>query len=407
VEGESSGLCDSLHLGVGRLPYIFAVRPVDDDRAVPLGGGAGQVGRLQLAGDGKVRRNASELGHVGATLTWLAWEARFRALAASRFGAHQDVGMLALAVRRLLVAIPTLIAIVAAAFLLMKAAPGGPFTAERQLQPEIEQRLKAKFGLDLPVEQQLVRYLFGSEEGGGLVRGDFGPSMTYKDKTVLDIIAEGAPTSAILGFGAMVLALFVGGSLGIIAALRQNKIQDYAVMALAIAGVCLPPLVVGPVMQLFFGVQLGILPSQGLHRDEFGVIYLLLPIITLSLPLVAIISRLMRASMIEALRSNAIRTARAKGLPEMQVILRHALPIALLPIVSYVGPALAGVMAGSFVIETVYQLPGIGKQFVYAAGQRDYTLVMGVVLIYSFLIILLNLGADLMYRVLDPRARTA
>ncbi len=316
--------------------------------------------------------------------------------------------MLALAVRRLLVAIPTLIAIVAAAFLLMKAAPGGPFTTERQLPPEIEQRLEAKFGLNLPIEQQLARYLFGGNDGGGgLIRGDFGPSMTYKDKTVMEIIAEGAPTSAILGFGAMALALLMGGGLGIIAALRQNKIQDYAVMALAIAGVCLPPLVVGPVFQLLFGVQWELLPSQGLHRDEYGVVYLILPIITLALPLIAIISRLMRASMIEALRSNAIRTARAKGLPETQVILRHALPIALLPIVSYVGPALAGVMAGSFVIETVYQLPGIGKQFVYAAGQRDYTLVMGVVLIYSFLIIFLNLAADLMYRVLDPRARTA
>jgi oligopeptide transport system permease protein len=178
-------------------------------------------------------------------------------------------------------------------------------------------------------------------------------------------------------------------------------------MALAIAGVCLPPLVVGPVMQLFFGVQLEWFPSQGLFRDEFALPYLVLPIVTLSLPLIAIVSRLMRASMIEAMRSNAIRTARAKGLPEAQVIWRHALPIAILPVVSYVGPALAGVMAGSFVIETVYQLPGIGKQFVYAAQQRDYTLVMGVVLIYSFLIILMNLAADIMYRVLDPRTRTA
>ncbi|MBL8530128.1 MAG: ABC transporter permease subunit [Hyphomonadaceae bacterium] len=309
--------------------------------------------------------------------------------------------MLALAVRRLLVAIPTLLAIVAAAFVLMQAAPGGPFTKERQMPPEIERRLVAKYGLDLPIQEQLARYL------GGLVVGDFGPSMTYKDKTVIEIIAEGAPTSAILGLGAMALALLVGGGLGVMAALRQNRLQDYAVMALAIAGVCLPPLVVGPIMQLFFGVQWGLLPSQGLHRDEFGLAYLILPIITLSLPLIAIISRLMRASMIEALRSNAIRTARAKGLPEFQVIWRHALPIALLPVVSYVGPALAGVMAGSFVIETVFQLPGIGKQFVLAAQQRDYTLVMGVVLIYSFLIILLNLAADLMYRVLDPRARTA
>jgi oligopeptide transport system permease protein len=178
-------------------------------------------------------------------------------------------------------------------------------------------------------------------------------------------------------------------------------------MAFAIAGVCLPALVVGPLAQLFFGVQLRILPSSGLHRDEFGVIYLLLPVLALALPLIAVISRLMRASMIEALRSNAIRTARAKGLPEWRVILRHALPIALLPIVSYAGPALAGVMSGSFVIETVFQLPGIGRQFVLAAQQRDYTLVMGVVLVYSVLIILLNLAADLFYRVLDPRARSA
>jgi oligopeptide transport system permease protein len=191
------------------------------------------------------------------------------------------------------------------------------------------------------------------------------------------------------------------------AALRQNKAQDYVVMAVAIAGVCLPPLVVGPLLQLWLGIELHWFPTQGLHRDEYGIRYLILPILTLGLPLTAIVSRLMRASMIEAMRSNAIRTARAKGLPELQVVLRHALPIAILPIVSYAGPALAGVMAGSFVVETVYGLPGIGKQFVLAAQQRDYTLVMGVVLVYSFLIILLNLAADLMYRVLDPRARLA
>jgi oligopeptide transport system permease protein len=315
--------------------------------------------------------------------------------------------MLAQAVRRLVVAIPTLLAIITAAFILMHLAPGGPFTKERQMPPEIERRLQAEYGLDLPIGQQLIRYVFGTDEGGGLVRGDLGPSMTYKDKTVADIIAEGAPTSLVLGLGAMTFALLVGGFLGVMAALRQNHTQDYVVMAIAIAGVCLPPLVVGPLLQLYFGVEWGILPTQGLFRDEFGLRYLILPILTLALPLTAIVSRLMRASMIEAMRSNAIRTARAKGLPEAQVIFKHALPIALLPIVSYTGPALAGVMAGSFVVETVYGLPGIGKQFVLAAQQRDYTLVMGVVLVYSFLIILLNLAADLMYRVLDPRARTA
>lgn len=315
--------------------------------------------------------------------------------------------MLAQAVRRLALAIPTLLAIVAAAFVLMHLAPGGPFTSERQVPQEIERRLEAEYGLDLPLGQQLLRYLVGTERGGGLIRGDLGPSMTYKDKNVGDIIAEGAPTSAILGLSAMTLALVVGSFLGVIAALRQNKAQDYLIMALAIAGVCLPPLVVGPIMQLFFGVQWQILPTAGLHRDEYGLRYLILPIFTLSLPIIAVVSRLMRASMIEALRSNAIRTARAKGLPEAQVIWRHALPIAMLPIVSYAGPALAGVMAGSFVIETVFALPGIGKQFVLAAQQRDYTLVMGVVLIYSLLIILLNLAADLTYRALDPRSRTA
>jgi oligopeptide transport system permease protein len=308
--------------------------------------------------------------------------------------------MLAQAVRRLIVAIPTLLAIITAAFVLMHLAPGGPFAKERQMPPEIERRLVAKYGLDLPIERQLTRYV------GGLLRGDLGPSMTYKDKNVVDIIAEGAPTSAILGIGAMALALLVGVGFGVMAGLRQNKAQDYLVMAFAIGGVCLPPLVVGPLMQLLFGVQLHLLPTAGLFRDEFGLRYLILPILTLSLPMIAVISRLMRASMIEALRSNPIRTARAKGLPEADVVWRHALPIAMLPIVSYAGPALAGVMAGSFVIETVFQLPGIGRQFVLAAQQRDYTLVMGVVLVYSFLIILFNLAEDLMYRVLDPRTRT-
>lgn len=309
--------------------------------------------------------------------------------------------MLRQILRRLITAIPTLLAIVIAAFVLMHLAPGGPFTKERQMPPEIERRLLAEYNLDQPIHEQLLRYL------GGLARGDLGPSMTYKDKEVVDIIAEGAPTSAILGFSAMALALVVGCALGVYAAMRQNRGEDYAVMALAILGVCLPPLVMGPVMQLVFGVQLHWLPTQGLYRDEYGLVYLFLPILTLALPLIAVISRLMRASMIEALRSNAIRTARAKGLPERAVVWRHALPAALLPVVSYAGPALAGVLAGSFVVETVFALPGIGKQFVLAAQQRDYTLVMGVVIVYAILIILFNLIADLSYRWLDPRARSA
>jgi oligopeptide transport system permease protein len=224
---------------------------------------------------------------------------------------------------------------------------------------------------------------------------------------VADVIAEGAPTSAILGVSALALALLVGGGLGVIGALRRNKAEDYLVMAIAIAGVCLPPLVLGPVAQFLFGVHLRWLPTSGLHRDEYSVAVLVLPVLALSMPLIAVISRSMRAGMIEALRLPAIRTARAKGMPEAQVILRHALPIALAPIVSYAGPALVGVMAGSLVIETVFQLPGVGRQFLIAAGQRDYTVIMGVVLVYSLLVVALNLVADMMRRSLDPAGRAA
>ena len=308
--------------------------------------------------------------------------------------------MLVLFLRRLAFAVPTILCIIAIAFALMHAAPGGPFTRERQVPPEIEHRLEVKYGLDLPLPQQFARYV------GALARGDLGPSMSYKDKSVADIIAEGAPTSAILGIGAMTLALLIGAGLGVMAALRQNRPQDYAVMGLAILGVCLPPLVMGPLLQMQFGIAWPLFPTAGLYHDEFGVRYLVLPILTLALPYIAIISRLMRASMIETMRSNAIRTARAKGLPERLVIFRHALPIALLPVISYVGPALAGVLAGSFVVETVFQLPGIGKQFVIAAAQRDYTVVMGVVLVYATMIIAFNLLADMSYRLLDPRTRT-
>jgi oligopeptide transport system permease protein len=309
--------------------------------------------------------------------------------------------MLAQIVRRLLIGVPTLLIVIAATFFLMHAAKGGPFDRERQLPPEIERRLLAEYNLDKPVGEQLGLYLLQ------LVRGDFGPSMTYKDKDVVDIISEGFPTSALLGVSAVSLALLIGGALGTMAALRQNRPQDYAVMALALVGVCLPPLVIGPIFKLVFGETFKLLPSVGLNRDEYTVQHLVLPVLTLALPQIAIVSRLMRASMIESMRSNAIRTARAKGLPEAQVVWRHALPSAVLPVVSYLGPALAGVLAGSFVIETVFQLPGIGRQFVIGALSRDYTLVMGVVILYSSLLIVMNILVDALYGVLDPRSRPA
>lgn len=307
--------------------------------------------------------------------------------------------MFAQAVRRLFAAVPALLCVVVGSFFLMHAAPGGPFSKERQVPPEIERRLLAAYGLDLTFGQQLQRYV------SGLARGDLGPSMVYKDKDVLDMLEEGAPTSAVLGFGAMTFALLVGAALGALAAVRRNKAQGVLVMGVAMAGVCLPPLVAGPLAQMLFGVQWNLLPTSGLYRDEFRIDYFILPLLALSLPIIAIVSRLMRESMIEALGSNAIRTARAKGLPEAQVIWRHALPVALLPVISIVGPALAGVMAGSLVIETVFQLPGIGRQFVLAAAQRDYPLVMGVAVTYSALVIVFNLAADFTNRALDPRAR--
>ncbi len=307
--------------------------------------------------------------------------------------------MLAQIVRRLLIAIPTMFVIIAAAFFLMRAAPGGPFDGERQVPAEIEQRLLAAYDLDKPVPQQFLLYL------GKLAHGDFGPSMKYKDKDVADIIAEGLPTSLIIGAFAMILALGVGSSLGVWAALRQNRPEDYVAMSFAVAGVCLPPLVLAPLFSLVFAVQLHWLPSGGLFRDSYTISHLLLPVVALALPQIAIISRLMRASMIEAMRSNAIRTARAKGLPEAKVIWRHALPVAMIPIVSYLGPAISTVLTGGFVIETVFQLPGIGKQFTIAALQRDYTLVMGVVILYAGLIIFFNMMSDVLYGALDPRAR--
>ncbi len=293
-----------------------------------------------------------------------------------------------------------MLVIIAASFFLMHAAPGGPFDRERQLQPEIEARVKAAYDLDKPVAQQLVIYF------GKILHGDLGPSLKYKDKSVADIIGEGLPTSILIGVAAIILAVSVGVSLGTLAALFQNRWQDFSVMGLALLGVCLPPLVMGPLLQLGLSVQLDWLPTAGLSRDQYAFRNLLLPVVTLSLPQIAIVSRLTRASMIEALRSNAVRTARAKGLPERRVISAHALPIAILPVVSYLGPAIAGVITGSFVIESVFALPGIGRQFIIGALQRDYPLVMGVVILYAALIILLNLGADLLYRALDPRTRT-
>jgi oligopeptide transport system permease protein len=299
--------------------------------------------------------------------------------------------------RRLLVAIPTLLVVITLAFFMMRAAPGGPFDSDRRLPAEIERNVMARYGMNRPLPAQYLAYL------QGVARGDLGPSLKYKDKTVLEILKENAPVSLRLGGLAIALAAVVGVSLGVLAAARQNGGIDHAVMAVAVAGVCIPSFVTAPLLVLVFGSKLGWLPSGGWNGGAGA--NLVLPVLVLALPQVAIISRLTRAGMIEVLRSNYIRTARAKGLPEHRVILRHALRAALLPLVSYLGPACAGLLTGSLVVEQIFNLPGLGKFFVISALQRDYTVVMGMVILYAGLILVLNLAADVLYAALDPRVR--
>lgn len=307
--------------------------------------------------------------------------------------------MIGYALRRLLVAIPTIFVIITVAFFMMRAAPGNPFDGDRPMAPAIRERVLAAYDLDKPLFVQYVNYL------RDVAHGDLGPSLKYRDKTVLDILREGAPVSAVVGFSSLLLAIFVGSALGIIAALRQNRSGDFAVMAVALIGISVPPFVVGPVLQLLFGIHLGWLPTAGLDRGAITFERMIMPVVTLALPQIAILSRLMRASMIEVIRSNYIRTARAKGLSEIRVVLGHALRAAAPPLVSYIGPAAAALVTGSLVIEQVFQLPGIGRQFVIGAQQRDYTVVMGVVILYSSLIIMMNLVADMVLAWLDPKVR--
>lgn len=305
--------------------------------------------------------------------------------------------MLKYSLKRLLAAIPTLLILMTMAFFMMRAAPGGPFDTEKTLPAEIQANLDKKYHLDEPLIQQYGRYLLD------LVQGDFGPSFQYKDYTVNELIATGFPVSLRLGGIAVLLAFFIGSGIGIMAALRQNTATDYTLMAGAMTGISIPNFVFAPLLILIFAVYLQWLPAGGWNGGAFK--NTILPIIGLALPQIAYISRLMRGSMIEVLRGNAIRTARAKGLPEHIVILRHALKPALLPVISFLGPATAAILTGSVVIEQIFGIPGLGRYFVQGALNRDYTLVMGVVVFYGVLIILFNFIVDLLYAALDPRIR--
>ena len=305
--------------------------------------------------------------------------------------------MLRYATRRFLGALPTLFILIALAFFLIRVAPGGPFDSEKALTPEVEANLRAAYNLDEPLYQQFGRYVWG------LARADFGPSFQYRDYTVTELIMTGFPVSLRLGGMAIALALLVGITAGSLAALRQNTRTDYAVMSASMTGISIPNFVMAPLLILIFAVYLGWLPAGGL--GDGSPRNMVLPVIALALPQIAYISRLTRGSMIEVLRSNFIRTARAQGLPMRKIVLRHALKPALLPLVSYLGPATAAVITGSVVIEQIFGVPGLGRFFVQGALNRDYTLVMGVVVFYGVLIIAFNLLVDLAYAWLDPKVK--
>ena len=307
--------------------------------------------------------------------------------------------MLRFLARRLIVAIPTVWVVITVAFFMMRAAPGSPFDTDRKLPPEIRRNVEKKFGMNQPLAVQYAHYL------GGVVRGDFGPSLKYRDKSVMDVLRENYAVSLKLGLSAILIASFTGVGLGVMAALRQNQPADFLTVGVAIVGVTIPSFVTGPLLQLLFGSKLGILPIAG--WDNGALPNMILPVAILALPQIAIISRLTRAGMIEVMQSNYVRTARAKGLPELRIVSHHALRAALLPLVSYLGPACAGLLTGSLIVERIFNLPGLGKFFVISALQRDYTVVMGMVIFYAVLIVVLNLVADILYALLDPRVRLA
>jgi oligopeptide transport system permease protein len=305
--------------------------------------------------------------------------------------------MLAYAIRRIALLIPTLLVIITLSFLIIRLAPGGPFDEEQALPPAIKANLEAAYGLDAPLAKQYFRYVVG------LLHGDFGPSFKFRDVTVRELIAQGLLVSLGLGACAILLAILIGVPCGALAALRQNGAVDHAIRGVAMLGIALPGFVVGPLLALVFGLYLGWLPVAGWESGEAR--YMLLPIVTLALPVIAYVARLTRASFLEVMRANHIRTARAKGIGELRVIWRHALRPALIPVVSYLGPATAFVVTGSLVVETVFGLPGTGRYLVQGAINRDYTLVMGMIVVYGVITLLCNLVADLLYSWLDPRVR--
>ncbi len=297
---------------------------------------------------------------------------------------------------RLLQAIPVILAVITVTFFLVRVAPGGPFDGEKAVVPEVKAALEAQYRLDLPLWQQYTAYL------GDLAQGDLGPSFKYPGRSVNELIASGLPITAELGFYALLIAVLIGGLAGVIASLKPNTAQDYIPMSAAMIGICMPSFLLGPILLLVFGIYLEWLPVSGwgdLPGDK------ILPAITLGSTYAAYVARLSRAGMLEVLSQDYIRTARAKGLPEWQVVVRHALRGGMMPVVAFLGPAFAGVLSGSFVVETIFGIPGLGRFYVQAAFNRDYTMILGTTVFLSTLIVLFNLLSDILAAWMNPRLR--
>jgi oligopeptide transport system permease protein len=305
--------------------------------------------------------------------------------------------MLRYILHRVLQSIPTLLLIVTIAFVLLHAAPGGPFAADKAMLPEIRRSIEARYHLDEPLWRQYLRYL------DDLAHGDLGPSFQYRNTSVNQIIAGGFPVDLTIGLSAIAVALLVGIPMGLNAAWRRHTLWDRIPMALAVAGISVPVFVIAPLLVLIFAVQLHWLPAGDWVRGSPS--HLVLPVLALAFPYIAYVARIVRGSALEVLNTGYIRTARAKGLPAHRILVHHALRPSLVAVVSFLGPTTAGVITISIVVETVFGLPGIGRFFVTGALNRDYTLVLGITILYGTLIILFNLLADLCYAWIDPRVR--
>lgn len=305
--------------------------------------------------------------------------------------------MFKLIVKRIFEAIPTLLFLITISFFMMRLAPGSPFSGEKNLPPAVLANIEAKYNLNDPLWTQFFNYLLQ------LLQGDFGPSFKYKDHTINDLLAQNLWVSVELGVYAFIIAVVIGITVGVIAALRQNGILDYTLMTLAMVGVAVPSFVKAPLMVLIFAVTLKWLPAGGWNNGTF--INLVLPVTALSLSYIASIARLTRGSMIETLNSPFIRTARAKGLSTSKIVIKHALRPAMLPVISYLGPAFVGIITGSIVIEQVFGLPGLGQLFVNGALNRDYSLVLSLTILVGTLTIVFNAIVDILYAIIDPKIK--